>query len=392
MTTKTSPLGVGDRIRELRKWLRISQLALGEYLGVPRSAISAIESGSRELSAVELLKLSRFFRCDPNSMLGLTKTPVDYVGLSFKPRQNSAAVDLDEHDYREMARFSEFLKERQRSTPKKRRPPESLIKSKVPQIAAAELHKKLNLKVPVDIYSVIESIGLYPRFSALIGLAGAIVRTRSETDEDEVFGILINSDQPEERTRFSAAHEVGHYLLDHLKNVESHASHKTAWRSPIESDADTFAAELLVPSDDLAKLAGANRNLSPELVLSFADKFVVSYQAMLRRLLDIGAISKVQFNEFSTQKPSLLRRSVPKLNSAKRKGFDPKTIEKWVRESARTQNEEFVNSPDWIRFIQEAACFQYLKGHGVEERAEEVKEVYEKVALWISAEFPIGAR
>lgn len=385
----TEPRVIGNRIRELRKWLRISQDAAGSYLGIPRTAISILESGKREVGSQELIKLSTLFRCDPNSILGLSKTAVDYKEqINFKARANDNK-NLDEHDYKELNSFLNFIKDRYKgkSAPKMINPA-GITKSKVPAKAAQDLKDFAKVDGgPVDIYSIIETLGLYPRFTALNGLAGAIVK--AEVDTGSVFGILINSDQPEERTRFSAAHETAHYVLSHLSEAEEyHPSIKRNWKDPIESDADSFAAELLMPSETIEKMAGKKTIDSALKVLEFADDLLVSYSAMLFRLLELEYISKVQLDSFQNEKPTELRKL---LNKGKKKkvSFDTSILKLLIKQKSESLNAEFVNSPDWIRFIQEAACFEYWKEYSFNERGSEVKDVYEQVALWIAKNHPM---
>lgn len=382
---KTSKEGIGVRIRELRKWLRISQTAVGNYLGVPRTAISALEGGKRDLGAQELIKLSRLFRCDPNSLLGLANTPVDYRSepIAFNARSNSADLSLDDHDLKELHSFKLFLKEKFNDGDlPQRKEPHELVKSQIPQLAAKELRAKLRLDWPVDIYQMIEKIGLYPRFTSLVGLAGAIIRT--ENTEGQVFGILINSDQPEERTRFSACHEVAHYILEHLQESEPfHPSLKTRWRNPIENDADNFAAELLMPKDAIDAELGKNRNITAVDALKVADTLLVSFQAMVHRLLDLNLISRVQHDEFLECKPMDLRREMT-TGRKKAHEFDPKVIKNWISQKSKGVSKEFQESPDWVRFVQEAACFEYWRSTPFNDRASEVKDIYEKTALWLA--------
>ena len=58
---------MGDRLREAREYLGFSQEEVATYLGVPRSALSLIEAGTRKVDALELKKLA-----------GLYKRPVAY--------------------------------------------------------------------------------------------------------------------------------------------------------------------------------------------------------------------------------------------------------------------------------------------------------------------------
>ncbi len=391
--SKSSRSNIGARVRELRKWLRISQTAVGTYLDIPRSAVSALESGKRDLGAQEILMLSNLLRCDPNSLLGLsnTNTPVDFspgATVIFNARTNSPDLDLADHDQKELQSFSEYLKSMfSNGVFQERLRPRDLIRSKVPQIAAREIRAKLNVECPIDVYSLIQKIGLYPRFTALENLAGAIVRSGSE--EKAVFGILVNSDQPEERTRFSACHEIAHYLLEHLPTSEEfHPSLKTRWKNPIETDADTFAAELLMPSEAIIERVGKEA-LTPLRTQEIADHFVVSYQAILFRLLGLHLISKVQYDEFSAKKPSELKAQMNPSKKTRSSVFKIKDVELWLNNMSEMVGQEFLNSPDWVRFAQEGGCFEYWRRTKFNERATDVRDVYEQVALWIAKNMPL---
>lgn len=382
---------IGTRIRDLRKWLRISQTTVGDFLGIPRTAVSALEASKREIGATELIRLSRLFRCDPNSLFGLKPTPVDEAkDIEFQARINNANTTIDEHDKKELTNFSVALKALLHNMAPNRLNAVELVKSKIPQIAAEEFSKKLKLEPPVDIYSILIQVGLYPRFSALNGLAGALVR--SQLDEKQIYGVLINSDQMEERMRFSAAHELAHYVLEHLNKKEVvHASPKARWRDAVESDADSFAAELLMPKEFLQKYFSKHSGQIDAMeVISLADELQVSYQAILHRLLELGHISKVDFESFSSEKPTELREVLKSQRKSKKarasKAFNPKDIESLYQ--TIEQYDSFINSPDCIRWLQEAAYLEYCRNTTVNDRASDVKDVYEKVAIWMAEKNP----
>ena len=58
---------LGERLREAREYLGFSQDQVATFLGVPRSALSLMETGQRKVEALELKKLA-----------GLYKRPVGY--------------------------------------------------------------------------------------------------------------------------------------------------------------------------------------------------------------------------------------------------------------------------------------------------------------------------
>ena len=97
------------------------------------------------------------------------------------------------------------------------------------------------------------------------------------------------------RTRFTLAHELGHYYLDEHRlalsggRVEAHPS-CCDYESPIlaEQEADHFAANLLMPS---ARFAAAARGAAPGLegVLSLAGRFGTSLTATAIRYAGANA-------------------------------------------------------------------------------------------------------
>lgn len=59
----------GTRLKRLREKVRLSQEVIARALDIPRSAVTGIEDGSREISAGELITLCRIYRVSPNEIL-----------------------------------------------------------------------------------------------------------------------------------------------------------------------------------------------------------------------------------------------------------------------------------------------------------------------------------
>lgn len=73
---------IGKRICEIRKKLGFSALTVSEHLGISREAVTHIETGRNNLSAVALWKLATLFDCDvsdffPDIPDGFALTAVD---------------------------------------------------------------------------------------------------------------------------------------------------------------------------------------------------------------------------------------------------------------------------------------------------------------------------
>ena len=94
--------------------------------------------------------------------------------------------------------------------------------------------------------------------------------------------LLANDKLPQGRFRFSIAHELGHILLDHepLKHIYEQ-------RKPVvERQADSFAAELLLPEQFLR---GDCANYT---VSELAARYKVSRQSLEYKLNDLGLVPK----------------------------------------------------------------------------------------------------
>ena len=62
----------GERLKELRKEYKISQMELSDYTGISQSAIAKWELNKTEPTASALITLSKFFNESVDYLLGLT--------------------------------------------------------------------------------------------------------------------------------------------------------------------------------------------------------------------------------------------------------------------------------------------------------------------------------
>lgn len=105
--------------------------------------------------------------------------------------------------------------------------------------------------------------------------------------EQKLF-LAVNQTHNEHRQRFTIAHEIAHYLL-HLRNEVLHYDNHLFFRSdnvlsPDEVEANSFAAELLMPEELVDKLIAMRIKSIDEL----ANRFNVSEDAMRYRLTNLG--------------------------------------------------------------------------------------------------------
>jgi transcriptional regulator with XRE-family HTH domain len=105
---------MGDRLREAREYLGFSQEEVANYLGVPRSALSLIEGGSRKVDALELKKLAALYKRPITFFTGEDAEEEEYgeeiAHLARKARE------LSSDDRAELGRFADFLRARKKET------------------------------------------------------------------------------------------------------------------------------------------------------------------------------------------------------------------------------------------------------------------------------------
>lgn len=96
---------LAERLKSERDYLGLSQEQVAKVLGVPRAAVSAIETGRRKVSSVELARLAALFGTSPDRLLGsdLERDPTDV-------QLYRATQSLSDQDKAQVLRFAEFLR------------------------------------------------------------------------------------------------------------------------------------------------------------------------------------------------------------------------------------------------------------------------------------------
>ncbi len=98
------PNEIGNRIKEAREYIGLTQQQLAEALKIPRSAISDIETGKRKITADELKTLAQILRHPINYLMGEnTDSAPEITALA------RAASVLNQNDRKELLRFAKYL-------------------------------------------------------------------------------------------------------------------------------------------------------------------------------------------------------------------------------------------------------------------------------------------
>lgn len=154
---------------------------------------------------------------------------------------------------------------------------------RVAKILAQQLLKKVGVtQAPVSLQQVIEYLQTTRDIEVLrmnVGqkVSGMVVVCTKLDEEYATIG--FNENHPWYRRRFTIAHEIGHVILGHTCNGnEGDSSHN-------ETEAHTFAAELLMPTELLKKDFKKIHNLDNLSVLYRVSKHALTIQIMNAHLI-----------------------------------------------------------------------------------------------------------
>lgn len=136
---------------------------------------------------------------------------------------------------------------------------------------------------PINPFQILTSLGIGFVFRAFDGIEG-LYFPKENTDDTDL--VVINSKRPITRQRFTAAHELCHFIKDRNSCV---CMMKT--NAPIEKYADRFASALLMPKRELLRKIDERLEehdlLNEDDVLIIADHFGVSFSACYYRIRNL---------------------------------------------------------------------------------------------------------
>lgn len=98
--------------------------------------------------------------------------------------------------------------------------------------------------------------------------------------------IVVRAGLPADRERFTLCHELGHMLMHALPNADQ------------EQQADLFAAELLMPAEDIRDELDGLTTGDFDRLLDMKPRWKVSIGALIQRAKTLELISDRQFREF----------------------------------------------------------------------------------------------
>ena len=95
---------IGARLKEAREYVGLLQEDVASALGIPRASVSALESGKRRVTGLEVRRLARIYRKPVGWLLGEDDIELSDAEPLFRATESLSARDRDQ-----VLRFAEFL-------------------------------------------------------------------------------------------------------------------------------------------------------------------------------------------------------------------------------------------------------------------------------------------
>jgi len=274
----------GERVRQVRELLNLTQAELANKINVKQAAIARIESGALTPSE-SLIQTLAFATGFPVEFFHKDDGPEFPLGSLLFRAHATATVRSRTEAYR----YAQFAFEiAQALAPRVNSPRLKLPRlSESPTVAAAITRAQLGLAPETPIPNLVKAAEL----------AGVLILNLPvELAHRDAFSlwvgerenatpvICVSGGKPGDRRRWSVAHELGHLVMHHALHGQL---------AVIEQEANSFAAELLLPE------AAMLREISPPVSLlslsRLKPRWKVAIQALVRRCQELQIISRRQY-------------------------------------------------------------------------------------------------
>jgi transcriptional regulator with XRE-family HTH domain len=100
---------LGERLKEAREYVALSQDEVAKVLDIPRSAVSLMEAGQRRVDSLELKKLCEIYQRPISFFTGAGEESAEPEIVQHLAR---TANKLSDRDRAELLRFAQFLQTR----------------------------------------------------------------------------------------------------------------------------------------------------------------------------------------------------------------------------------------------------------------------------------------
>lgn len=289
---------IHERIRRARVLRGLSLAAVAQRLGdISKQGLSKFERGEVIPNSSRVLQLARalgmkpeyFFRQD-----GVQLAPLEFRKLARMPqyRQEQVGEQMREHLERYVSLERCFEADEVEAGLES---PRTLTVNSLDDAEAAAEQLRTQWAIGGDaiahLTELLEEHGIkVVLLDGQDGFDGACAATHAE---DHVL-IALNRDRPGERLRFTAAHELGHWLMALPANMNEDDKEACCHR---------FAGAFLYPRVRVLADFGSHKRsrVFPAELLNAKRRYGISMQAALRRLKDLNLLSDFGYRNVSIQ-------------------------------------------------------------------------------------------
>lgn len=251
---------LGTQLRKVRKRVGVSQMAAAQALGLPRTAVTNMENGRREVSTFDLYRLAEFYGCTERSLLPSdepTNAEQLYGTLLLALPELRKLPSLGNAVRRLLGIYRDGLALRRvlNQTEPLPVPDRAKVMESVDDAilqgenAALQERRRLDLgNAPIrSIAKVISDQGIWMSAVHLPkGVSGLFVN-----HSDIGMAIVVNQEYRQFQRRFSSAHEYAHALFDRRETATVTRSENSV--KLMEVRANSFAAAFLMPPSGVAE-------------------------------------------------------------------------------------------------------------------------------------------
>jgi Zn-dependent peptidase ImmA (M78 family)/transcriptional regulator with XRE-family HTH domain len=339
MTTQAE---LGQRLASARLRAGLTQDQVADALGMPRTAVTHVENGHRQVSSLELVRFGKLFGVDIRDLLEGQDPRAELLTL-FRSKRDALDADTEKvvEEALPICRMVSDL--------------EDVLQVNDPASISGPVHTYPLKAFPSDAKSQGDSLARLERERlglgsgpisdlALLAMRNGLIVAEHELPEG-VSGIflhvksgrsfvLLREDESYGRKRFSLAHEYCHALVDSHELVivsRYNAPASREWR------ANAFASAFLLPREGVLQFA-TEQGLTPENInfthaAQLAARFEMSYEATVVALDQahlISAEKKVELQDATRRAVAFMRRKL----RFREPQFNRTTLKEWAFQRA----------------------------------------------------------
>jgi Zn-dependent peptidase ImmA (M78 family)/transcriptional regulator with XRE-family HTH domain len=298
-----TPEELGKRLRQARERVGLKQDDAAAALELDATAIAKIEHGKRGVGALEMLRLAALYKVSMSDLLANAVERAD-IRLRIAMRQGTALdpkAEAMQHRLEQIIADDRWLRLQLRKAtdttlwvPVAASLPPNMPAHERGYRGADLFRSRYGLAAsPISDTSVLaDEVGVIVARLPL-GIHQAPDGCSAVDPLDDTAYILINSDKPRFRRRFTIAHELGHLTLGHLHEGEMVLDGWVHMAQPHEIEANAFAAGLLMPEQGVkASLERLRARLGArahplEWAVWLSASFGVSEEAAAYRMINL---------------------------------------------------------------------------------------------------------